>query len=1810
MFSEYASHSLMSKQKIKEEEERRLKAGQPVVSGAQISEADWNKFVKDDKVSEVLLDTVVDRIVSGQKMSDRERAIYLARTAEIEARTQKKQQEILSEKKLQISSYQMPEADMTGITADKETPVAAIAQKAGEDLSGAKDKSLEKLDKASQLVFTAGIIDTTDIASGRARRTAHEQMTAEKKELTGVKGFFKKVFKYNYGEQLIHEKRRVTAKEKILTAGNIYSGENLTDAEKTAAGRKFSELTVGRFLSEAREMIEENLGERRSELASVTPEERKVKAELKKIIDDYADGRLDEAGFEGAKRQVFVDIEKLDTQNTLKKSEMQVDNLLEIAKQVKELKQRMAGVAGHQAGLDKLDYDINIVLGKAKEGIKTEAHYNWAEKTVENLRRTKLGSLVNETTLAVSVAAVYSAVEGVGKFLGSRTAAAVTFGLSAGVAGVFSAVKEGQMQKRERETLEARETVGVGQIRERLAETRRELSSLEAARDKTTDKKELKSLKKEIKSRRAEEEKLNAQEKFIYERRTAGELTSKLEEAAKGSDPDELISHLAEIESRLGLSNQNKIDLIGYSGTGAVEEERAALLAARVNAKRRLAELQTGGAAGGRDLAAILKTAADLRIDQLTKDRGGLNDRDKSFRKYKNKAVFKKITQVVGTGLVLGATIQEAISFLSDHQEGVVEHLIKGDNRTLGAHDTALEALKNYIGGGSAATEQLQEVAVVGGTVKLPASCSWLQNPDGSYSVLRGSDVLADGLHFNPDGSLTDQAKEILAGNDIAITETQHLIDQGTATETVTTTPNDYIAKHPDQFEEISRQRWNANDTPMYQGEDGKWYGADLNERLLDWGGDNRTGINTETGAYEMSAFRMTPDGSFQTINGLKLSDNATEMIKEGKMSILFSLSAETQNQVIEVPIDPATGKISIPQDSDLGKLLFADENGRAVLKAKFAEVAFTSGELENGVKQVRLFATAVGEGLKEVTDTVTTAKPPLVTTISGLGVDRTWIMQPFVPFGMRTPLTPIPEIAPIYNIYNAQPVEGAAREKMDKRRSETLEKNPRAKLDHYKEAEKYLGKLDKAYLDEVETLAQAAGPMSEKNKLSVCIPVAGHQEGKKIYDSLKNYTYQSADKKSFEICLLVNHPDRDMQGRKVKPDKTLSEIKRFKKDYPDVQVKVMYKVLPREQANIGLVRKLLSDSVLCRHHDRGKDAPDLLMVSNDADNLGLDPRYVQNFIDRFSANPELDGMLGQLDWDPEAYVKYPLVHVGTRIFQYYSAYGRATRGGIVSSGANFAYRSSIYSGIGGYLDDVPGGEDVALGQAIALARGSVKNGIRGTSYETQGHGGSASRLFTSARRAIDVLKKYGLAPVEQWDKGFSPFDDEIRRMDLNDSSEKEIDYKNKAWQKKFKENLEHIINRTLDVYERGEKIGKKRSLYRKEILSRLGIEYNLDANKNVVITNMSKLIEGLILYQKEGVLQRDARSGKPEAAAELKNTRQSRVDLENKRRKEFEKQAAKEAEGERQVIEQNDLALGDFYKNDKLAFKVSPDMQVIKPEDNGEDTTDLDGEYVRRNKAVITDTENGRVSAGYEKNTKKAVVIKENPKSGLSKKGPEQYLAKLKFQDPALLLPLKTIDSKDKVTRIYEAAETDLDRYLKKQADYQLSPKDALSVIIRLSDVTGKLHKMNMVHGDIHPGNVYLFKEGIKLGDIDEAYVGKFVKKGMGGNRFIMTPEMFVEEDRGVSFEKNIDIYALCSSLYKMIVGRWPHQIVDNKMTIEEKQAKYKDLHENEKVDYPDSVPVSLRPILEKGLAVKPADRYKSINYFLQDLLSIYNKL
>jgi len=97
-------------------------------------------------------------------------------------------------------------------------------------------------------------------------------------------------------------------------------------------------------------------------------------------------------------------------------------------------------------------------------------------------------------------------------------------------------------------------------------------------------------------------------------------------------------------------------------------------------------------------------------------------------------------------------------------------------------------------------------------------------------------------------------------------------------------------------------------------------------------------------------------------------------------------------------------------------------------------------------------------------------------------------------------------------------------------------------------------------------------------------------------------------------------------------------------------------------------------------------------------------------------------------------------------------------------------------------------------------------------------------------------------------------------------------------------------------------------------------------------------------------------------------------------------------------IARENETNLKNFYASDQLDLAIGKDEGVVKEEISGEDQSDVDDEYVKRNQQIISENETGRVSAGYNKVTHQAVIIKESQKNPNKKIDPEKYLVDKKF--------------------------------------------------------------------------------------------------------------------------------------------------------------------------------------------------------------------
>ena len=1447
---------------------------------------------------------------------------------------------------------------------------------------------------------------------------------------------------------------------------------------------------------------------------------------------------------------------------------MYADNLLEIADQLR-------GMVEHGQALDELDIDVDITLGRAKAGVRTETQANAIGTIAKKMTDSKIGGwisgMMGAATTETAIASALSVVYSVGALAGQRVAssrllAAASFGGTAVLAGGIAAWRERRQLDRERR-LHARERAKSAKFVEGRDKRREEMEGL------------------------------------IYETRNAGDLAADLESMLfepdeygnnrerdlSHAETDRVVALMTDIDARIAISDRHKLDLLSYNSAETVEQERLRLDILRAQAKVRLRLL--GDAEEIRsDLERIRCQREALLVS------GDIKTKNTLFNKMRRKKTAKAFVKGVVIGATIGAAVQEVGAAFSD-KHGIVD-MFRGKGPVQGETMTGLAYLKHWMSGELPTVDGTFVDHVAGHDFKIPEGMNLEANPDGTLTLFADGNEIASGLEVDSAGMFTDASGDELAKHGIHLSEASVAVDKVRMV-AGNMDASDWVNQNAGDMHEVSRDLWYGNDTPMYTDPlTGNLLGADHNELRLLWGGEGSTGIDAD-GNFVFDVGEMTKDGSWQGV----YSADAQQLLQEGKMRLLLSVNDATQNRVFEVTVG-VDGKAVIDKGSLVAKALFDEQGGKAKFLGRFAEVAQVTHTDDAGVDHVRMLATHVGNGIKEFTGEV-----PQVTEaldfITALDVPSSVdvLPPPVIPIWGRRSLermrmaengTPPP---PYYMYETVLPEE--RRRQFEERRSPEFLQNPDVTLDPLKEAKRYLDSLSKEEREQVVRIAKKIDPLNEKVEISVCIPVAGHQEENNIYRSLESYTFQSLPKDSFEIVLLVNHPNVDKNGKKIVPDNTLKEIERFKQDYPDMPVKVIYEVIPIKDAKIGKIRKLLSDAVIQRQFMRGIDK-DLIMVSNDADNYGVAPEYLQNFVQRFAEHPDVDGMLGQLDWDPGTYVHEPLIHVGTRLFQYLGIIGRHRSGGMVSSGANFAYKSSIYAGIGGYLSELPGGEDVAVGQAIIAARGK-KEAMRFA-------GARSSRLYTSARRAINALHK-GLSPVEQWDMGFSAFDDEIRK--LQQTLGIMPHYESPDYLQKLKLGLERVIDRTVSVYERGEVLGKEAWMYKKA-LGWLGVKYEVQ-NGKIVITDMTRLIEGLNRYQQDGILMRDAKSGKPGAEQILKVQRLERriVELQDTLHREREdvEEANKIAQRHAKIEGQGDLRV-----------PMNRDMSAFDSVMNA-DRRDLASvgsfHYDTKNPFLFYGT--SRVYPGKDKDDKPVVVKFAGvdqyvPMETGDAKGEtiESYLAKKGFHSANVSLPrLIHVDAtKGEYVRVYDDLGVDLETRFAEASSYET--KDALRVMIQVCKGAMDLHALGIVHGDIAPSNILLNERGATLIDLDDSRVrtqtGFYVDADrMRLNRFIQPPEV-VRRPPAV-YKENIDVYQAGATLYRLLVGQWPYidkEIERQPMTNEEKMFAYKKMHEKGEITFPDTVPERLQVLIIKAMDPNPNTRYQHMYEFLEGMMDV----
>lgn len=168
-----------------------------------------------------------------------------------------------------------------------------------------------------------------------------------------------------------------------------------------------------------------------------------------------------------------------------------------------------------------------------------------------------------------------------------------------------------------------------------------------------------------------------------------------------------------------------------------------------------------------------------------------------------------------------------------------------------------------------------------------------------------------------------------------------------------------------------------------------------------------------------------------------------------------------------------------------------------------------------------------------------------------------------------------------------------------------------------------------------------------------------------------------------------------------------------------------------------------------------------------------------------------------------------------------------------------------------------------------------------------------------------------------------------------------------------------------------------------------------------------------------------------------------------------------------------------------------------------------------------------------------------------------------------------------------------------------QLDVGDAIHVTIKAADALQHAHDMGLIHRDIKPDNMLVTSKGVvKVSDLGLAKQvdedNSMTQSGTGlGTPYYMPPE---QARNAKHVDHRSDIYALGSTLYHFVTGRYPFT---GESTLELILAKEKGtftpanrINKN--------VPERLALMIDKCLAKDPKHRYQSCNDLIRDLESL----
>jgi hypothetical protein len=466
------------------------------------------------------------------------------------------------------------------------------------------------------------VVDISDQTKRRAHDMAREKLTANKNELKGVSGVFKKIWKYGYFEGTVYQKYKKQALEE--------------ERSKVTDGKTADRFEAGSIKTE--KDIEK----------TVVAKENKSANDLRDLILKISSGEIASDEYLDKKRQLISELFEASslkggTHANFEKFEDNIDKYIDQIKLLIE----------HGKSVEEIRNLIVINLGIAKDLSVTRVEYSKTDRLLENAKNRKFaGKLVNETVVASAFSVIGRVAFSV---ISSKAATIGSFGAAAVASSLLAAGKEKQRIKRDRQmhmrdVSSGRLNTIEGKRREQIQKTAYELMPV---KDTLA---ELSGLFDKFKDKDADSESFNR-----------------------------MVNIIGEYRARRLISADRSMDLFLFSSPESMQEEFTDLdwyvkyvqskLISTDNTEYINEVLENKD--GDLNMEELLNDKTGEAVRSIEED---MAQKDSIFKGIKTGRIGRQMAWNLITGLVVGSIAQGvAREFMENHEEAIRHGVIKQD---------------------------------------------------------------------------------------------------------------------------------------------------------------------------------------------------------------------------------------------------------------------------------------------------------------------------------------------------------------------------------------------------------------------------------------------------------------------------------------------------------------------------------------------------------------------------------------------------------------------------------------------------------------------------------------------------------------------------------------------------------------------------------------------------------------------------------------------------------------------------------------------------------------------------------------------------------------------------------------------------------------------------------------------------------------------------------------------------------------------------------------------------------------------------